>query len=90
MDKKAILFVMTDDIKNCDEVAEYLEGNFPELKDSVLVIHTKKNGEISEAAAGKAKTFDFVFVDEESFKKYKPSSFKQLVSIFREYKNDGF
>jgi len=55
MEKKAILFVMTDDTKNCDEVAEYLEGNFPELKDSVLVIHTKNNGEISEAGTGKAK-----------------------------------
>ncbi len=54
MGKKAILFVMTDDTKNCDEVAEYLEGNFPELKDGVLVIHTKNNGEISEAASGKA------------------------------------
>ncbi|MBW2741661.1 MAG: type III restriction endonuclease subunit R, partial [Deltaproteobacteria bacterium] len=53
MEKKAILFVMTDDTKNCDEVAEYLKGNFPELKDSVLVIHTKKNGEISEAGTGK-------------------------------------
>lgn len=55
MDKKAILFVMTDDTKNCDEVAEYLEGNFPELKGGVLVIHTKNNGEISEAGSGKAK-----------------------------------
>ena len=55
LEKKAILFVMTDDTKNCDEVAEYLEGNFPELKDSVLVIHTKNNGEISEAGTGKAK-----------------------------------
>ena len=53
--KKAILFVMTDDTKNCDDVAEYLEGRYPELKDSVLVIHTKNNGEISEAQAGKAK-----------------------------------
>ncbi len=53
LEKKAILFVMTDDTKNCDEVAEYLEGNFPELKDSVLVIHTKNNGEISEAGTGK-------------------------------------
>jgi len=34
-------------------VAEYLEGNFPELKDPVLVIHTKNNGEISEAGTGK-------------------------------------
>ena len=53
--KKAILFVMTDDTRNCDDVAEYLEGHYPELKDAVLVIHTKNNGEISEAKTGKAK-----------------------------------
>jgi type III restriction enzyme len=53
--KKAILFVMTDDTRNCDDVAEYLEGRYPDLKDAVLVIHTKNNGEISEAASGKAK-----------------------------------
>ncbi len=52
--KKAILFVMTDDTRNCDDVAEYLEGHHPDLKDAVLVIHTKNNGEISEAASGKA------------------------------------
>ena len=55
LDKKAILFVMTDDTRNCDEVAEYLEGHYPDLKDAVLVIHTKRNGEISEARTGKAK-----------------------------------
>jgi len=55
MGKKAILFVMTDDTKNCDDVAEYLEGNYPELKDAVLVIHTKRNGEISESTSGKSK-----------------------------------
>ena len=55
LEKKAILFVMTDDTKNCDEVAEYLADNFPELKDSVLVIHTKNNGAISEAGTGKNK-----------------------------------
>jgi type III restriction enzyme len=55
MGKKAILFVMTDDTRNCDDVAEYLEGNYPDLKDAVLVIHTKSNGEISESAAGKSK-----------------------------------
>lgn len=53
--KKAILFVMTDDTRNCDDVAEYLEGRYPELKGAVLVIHTKKNGEISEASTGKDK-----------------------------------
>ncbi len=53
--KKAILFVMTDDTRNCDDVAAYLESRYPELKDGVLVIHTKNNGDISEAASGKAK-----------------------------------
>ncbi|MCL0083210.1 DEAD/DEAH box helicase family protein [Thermodesulfovibrionales bacterium] len=53
--KKAILFVMTDDTRNCDDVAQYLEGHYPDLKGSTLVIHTKKNGEISEAQSGKAK-----------------------------------
>ncbi len=53
--RKAILFVMTDDTKNCDDVAEYLEGRYPDLKDAVLVIHTKNNGEISEAQSGKKK-----------------------------------
>lgn len=53
--KKAILFVMTDDTKNCDDVAAYLEANYPDLKGAVLTIHTKNNGEISEAASGKAK-----------------------------------
>jgi len=53
--KKSILFVMTDDTKNCDEVAAYLENTCPELKGAVLVIHTKKNGEISEAADARAK-----------------------------------
>lgn len=53
--KKAVLFVMTDDTKNCDEVAAYLEKTYPELKDSVLTIHTKENGEISETVSGKSK-----------------------------------
>lgn len=53
--KKAVLFVMTDDTKNCDEVSEYLQLTYPELKDAVLTIHTKDNGEISESASGKSK-----------------------------------
>jgi len=55
MGKKAILFVMTDDTHNCDDVAAYLEASYPDLKDAVLVIHTKNNGEISESTSGKAK-----------------------------------
>ena len=53
--KKAVLFVMVDDTRNCDEVGAYLEQIAPELQGGVLVIHTKKNGEISEAASGKAE-----------------------------------
>ncbi len=53
--KKAVLFVMVDDTKNCDEVGEYLKKICSELQDAVLVIHTKVNGEISEASSGKSK-----------------------------------
>ena len=57
MGKKAILFVMTDDTRNCDDVAAYLQATYPEFaeKDAVLVIHTKSNGEISESTSGKSK-----------------------------------
>ncbi|MYC74943.1 type III restriction endonuclease subunit R [Candidatus Poribacteria bacterium] len=51
--KKAILFVMTDNTQNCDEVAAYLETLHPALKDAVFVIHTNKSGEISEARSSK-------------------------------------
>ena len=53
--KKAILFVMVDDTRNCDEVGAWLEKTCPELQGAVLVIHTKNNGEISESASGKNK-----------------------------------
>ena len=55
MGKKAVLFVMVDDTKNCDEVGAYLSKICPDLENAVLVIHTKNNGEISEAASGKNK-----------------------------------
>ena len=53
--KKAVLFVMVDDTRNCDEVGAYLEKICPELEGAVLVIHTKNNGEISEAASGRSR-----------------------------------
>ena len=53
--EKSILFVMTDDTRNCDDVAEYLATCYHDLKDAVLVIHTKNNGEISESASGRNK-----------------------------------
>ena len=33
--KKAVLFVMVDDAKNCDEVGAHLEKICPELQDAV-------------------------------------------------------
>lgn len=55
LNKKAVLFLMTDDTKNCDELAKYLEDTYREMKDAVLVIHTKENGEISESVTGKSE-----------------------------------
>jgi len=55
MGKKSILFIMTDDTKNCDEVADYIRTSFKDLKDAVLTIHTNKSGEISETVSGKNK-----------------------------------
>jgi type III restriction enzyme len=53
--RKAILFVMVDDTRNCDETGAYLQRICPELQDAVLVIHTKNNGEVSESASGKSR-----------------------------------
>lgn len=53
--KKSILFIMTDDTKNCDEVAQYVETSFADLKGAVLTIHTNKSGEISENVSGRNK-----------------------------------
>ena len=53
--KKAVLFVMVDDTRNCDEVGAHLEKICPQLQGAVLVIHTKANGDISEAASGKKR-----------------------------------
>ncbi len=55
--KKTVLFIMTDDTKNGDDVGLYLKNSYPEFSDAgaVLVIHTNKNGEISESDAKKSK-----------------------------------
>jgi type III restriction enzyme len=55
VNKKAVLFIMTDDTKNCDDVAEYLENTYSELKGAVLTIHTNQSGEISESTSGKSE-----------------------------------
>ena len=51
--KTPILFVMTNNTKEADECAAYLEQKYSLLKNSVLTIHTKASGEISETTANK-------------------------------------
>jgi len=53
--KKSILFVMTDDTVNCDDVADYLERSYADLKGAILTIHTNKSGDISETVQGKGE-----------------------------------
>ena len=53
--KKPVMFVMTDDTRNCDAVFEHLAKTYREFAGATLVIHTKRNGEISEAATGKGE-----------------------------------
>jgi len=78
---KAVLFVMTDDTRNCDEVARYLEGNYADLKDAVLVIHTKENGEISESSSGKSKEdLDLLRAQADAIDGW-DSRFKAVVSV---------
>ena len=49
--KKAVLFIMVDDTKNCDDVASYLERTYPLLKDKVFTIHTNKSGDFKETSS---------------------------------------
>ncbi len=51
--KTPILFIMTMNTKEADQTAEFLEANYPELKNAVLTIHTNKSGEIKENAKSK-------------------------------------
>lgn len=81
MGKKAVLFVMVDDTKNCDEVGEHLQKICPELQNGVLVIHTKNNGDISEAASGKNKEeLDLLRKQSNEIDSWK-SPYKAIVSV---------
>lgn len=79
--KKAVLFVMVDDTKNCDEVGEYLQKICLELEKAVLIIHTKANGEISEAASSKNKEELEVLRKQSNEIDTWKSSFKAIVSV---------
>ena len=53
--KKAVLFVMTTTTDEAEEVGKHLEQTFPDLDGKVLVIHTKKDGTISESDSKQAQ-----------------------------------
>ncbi len=79
--KKPVFFVMTDDTRNCDEVATYLENTYPEFKGAVLTIHTKDNGEISEVSVGKKKEeLEKLRTNANSIDKF-GSPYKAIVSV---------
>ena len=46
--KKAVLFVMVEDTKKCDAIADYLETRYPEFENAVLTIHTNKDGSLKD------------------------------------------
>jgi type III restriction enzyme len=80
--KKAVLFIMTDDTKNCDAVAEYLEATFPDLKGCVLTIHTNKNGEINDSPTNKASKDELELLRDQANKIDDWSSpYKAIVSV---------
>jgi type III restriction enzyme len=81
MGKKSILFVMTDETRNCDDVAQYLESTYSDLKGAVLVIHTKNNGEISESASGKSKDELIVLREQANLIDSLESPYKAIISV---------
>jgi len=79
--KKAILFIMTDDTKNCDEVHEYLEKHYADLKGKVLTIHTNRSGDIAEKVTGKKKEELDVLRKQSNEIDSWESPFKAIVSV---------
>ncbi|HKN29505.1 MAG TPA: DEAD/DEAH box helicase family protein [Roseiarcus sp.] len=53
--KKPVMFVMTDDTRNCDAVSDHLQKTYREFAGGTLVIHTKRNGDISESATAQTQ-----------------------------------
>ena len=80
--KKAILFVMTTVTRESDKVAQYMQREFPDLAESILVIHTNSNGDISETSTGKAAKDELERLREASRSIDDPSSpYKVVISV---------
>jgi len=51
--KIPVLFIMTTNTHEADQVSQFIQIQYPDLKDKVLTIHTNNSGEIKESAASK-------------------------------------
>ena len=56
--KTPILFVMTNNTTEADQAAQFLESNYPLMKNAVLTIHTNNSGQIKENENGKKNQED--------------------------------
>jgi type III restriction enzyme len=90
-----------DYVKADGDISNYYPDFFVKLFDKRIVIVETKGQEDFDVPPKMARLrqwcedinrvqtevkYDFVYVDEESFKKYNPTSFRQLLEGFREYK----
>ena len=55
VNRKPLLFIMAEDTKSADEIAEWLAAVPGFSEETILNIHTKRNGEITEGATAKAQ-----------------------------------
>ncbi|MCS6919052.1 MAG: DEAD/DEAH box helicase family protein [Fimbriimonadales bacterium] len=78
---KPILFVMTEDAKAANEIADYLDSDaFPLLKGKVLNIHTRLKGKIVTVRRGGREVKEFV----ESETGMKPDELRELRKMSRD------
>jgi len=79
--RKPILFVMTEDAKSANEIADYLDSEpFPLLKGRVLNIHTRLKGKIKTVKRWGREVKEFV----ESETGMKPDDLRALREMSRE------
>jgi type III restriction enzyme len=79
--RKPILFVMTEDARSANEIADYLDSDtFPLLKGRVLNIHTRLKGRIRNVMRGGREIKEFV----ESETGMKPDDLRELREMSRE------
>ncbi|MEA1994953.1 MAG: DEAD/DEAH box helicase family protein [Campylobacterota bacterium] len=80
--KTPLLFIMTTETKESNEVAEYLKNRYPEFRNSVLVIHTNKSGEVNENVKTKRTKTELEKLRESADNVDKDDSpFKAIVSV---------